>query len=175
MSPPNVLVCLSSGQHLSLQWRCKKSLQKTLQNNLMIGKISFCTCGTDSLSVMSGGLYPCFGSVGNQRTSAEKPSGDKVSQGVFILSALLLKYQLILSWNRSIHKVWGMYIAIMRLKSQKTFLKKKKIIALSKSLSIYLTQHHIALFYEHLVLQYPYTLLYLVMLNFTDLLIKAKL
>lgn len=68
-----------------------------------------------------------------------------------------------------------MYIAIMRLKSQKTFLKKKKIIALSKSLSIYLTQHHIALFYEHLVLQYPYTLLYLVMLNFTDLLIKAKL
>lgn len=126
MSPPNVLVYLSSGQHLLLQWRCKKSLQKTLQNNLMIGKISFCTCGTDSLSVMSGGLYPCFGSVGNQRTSAEKPSGDKVSQGVFILSALLLKYQLILSWNRSIHKVWGMYIAIMRLKSQKTFLKKKK-------------------------------------------------
>lgn len=61
----------------------------------MMGKISFCSYGTDSCSAMSGGLYPCFGSVGNQRESAEKPSGDKVSQGVFILSALLLKYQLI--------------------------------------------------------------------------------
>lgn len=59
----------------------------------MIGNISFCSYGTDSCSAMSGGLYPCFESVGNQRKSAEKPSGDKVSQGVFILSVLLLKCQ----------------------------------------------------------------------------------
>lgn len=52
---------------------------------------------------------------------------------------------------------------------------KEKKKALSKSLSIYLTQHHVALFSEQLVLQYPYTLPYLVMLNFTGLLIKAKL
>lgn len=70
----------------------------------MMGKISFCSYGTDSCSAVSGGLYPCFGSVGNQRNSAEKPYGDKVSQGVFILSVLLLKYQLIPSRSTSLRK-----------------------------------------------------------------------
>lgn len=95
----------------------------------MIGKISFCSYGTDSCSAVSGGLYPCFVSVGNQRNSAEKPYGDKVSQGVFILSALLLKYQLIPSRSTSLRdaSVTGLRlcIAITKKKKPKAILKQQ--------------------------------------------------
>lgn len=51
--PLNLVVCLSSRDNLLLQQRCKNSLKKRLQSNPMIGKVSFCGCGTDSCSAMS--------------------------------------------------------------------------------------------------------------------------
>jgi len=51
----------------------------------MIEKISFHSYGTESCSAMSGGLYPCFGSVGNQRKSAEKTIWrQSVSRSIYI-------------------------------------------------------------------------------------------
>lgn len=123
---------------------------------------------------MSGGLYPSFGSVGNQSKSTEKPSGDKVSRGELILSALLLKHQLIPSANTCAPKVWGMHTAVTAIRKPKDIPKWQTLLWPWVSTCIWPNTIYSSSL-STLALQYPYVLPYLVMAHFTELLLKVKL